>query len=81
MTLDRKLAELAVCVVETVGRVGGRAHVVEMWIASHATEIEGERDDEFARQALAAKYQGWIIGGRLSSWARHSLPIAVDLER
>jgi hypothetical protein len=29
---------------------------------------------------LAAKYEGWQEGRRLSVWARQSLPIAVDLE-
>jgi len=34
-----------------------------------------------ARRLLAAKYEEWVPGRRLSSWARNSLPIAVDLER
>ena len=29
---------------------------------------------------LAAKYQGWREGGRLSSWARTALPIAIDID-
>lgn len=54
----------------------------DQWYAGVATEIEHADDDEqLARRLLAAKYQGWKQGARLSSWARHSLPIAVDLER
>ena len=32
-----------------------------------------------ARQALATKYEDWSAGKRLSSWARSSLPLAVDV--
>ena len=119
--LDAEVAALAVCDLETLGRVTGHSHVIEMWFAADpererlymlsggrdaadwvlnlrrnpsvkvrlggrwrrgtASEIEGSEDDGLARRLLAAKYQGWSEGGRLSSWARHSLPIAVDLER
>jgi deazaflavin-dependent oxidoreductase (nitroreductase family) len=41
--------------------------------------IEGESDDRLARELLAAKYQGWSKGRRLSQWARESLPVAIDL--
>ena len=37
-------------------------------------------EDARARRLLAAKYQGWREGKRLSGWARDSLPVAVDLE-
>ena len=41
-----------------------------------------ERDEDAkARRMLAAKYQGWEPGKRLSSWANNSLAVAVDLER
>ncbi|HEY8135630.1 MAG TPA: nitroreductase/quinone reductase family protein [Candidatus Limnocylindrales bacterium] len=33
MTLDRKLADRALCYLETIGRVTGRPHVIEMWFA------------------------------------------------
>ena len=118
--LDADLAALPVCDLQTVGRVTGRPHLVELWfaVAPHrarlfilagsrdeadwvrnvrrnpavqvrlgdrwyagvATEIERTGDDELARQLLAAKYQGWRQGARLSSWARHSLPVAIDLD-
>jgi deazaflavin-dependent oxidoreductase (nitroreductase family) len=119
MVLDAALARLDVCDMETVGRVSGRAHVVEMWFAAHpaldrlymlsggrddadwvrnirhngrvrvrigqrwlagtAQLIEGDADEQLARRLLAAKYQGWAEGRALSNWARHSLPVAIDL--
>ena len=37
-------------------------------------------DEELAaRRALAAKYEDWNSGRRLSSWARTALPLAVDV--
>jgi deazaflavin-dependent oxidoreductase (nitroreductase family) len=39
----------------------------------------GTREDELARQLLDGKYQGWREGKRLSSWARGSLPVAIEL--
>ena len=43
--------------------------------------ISDKEEDAKARRLLAAKYEEWVPGRRLSSWARNSLPIAVDLER
>ncbi|HEY7600682.1 MAG TPA: nitroreductase family deazaflavin-dependent oxidoreductase [Candidatus Limnocylindrales bacterium] len=54
-------------------RLGGR------WLAGTASEIEDGPDDGLARRLLAAKYEGWAEGRRLSSWARNSLPVAIDL--
>ena len=45
-----------------------------------ATIIEHSAEDQDARRALAAKYQGWSAGASLSNWARTSLPIAIDLD-
>ena len=42
--------------------------------------VEEAEEDELARRLLASKYQGWREGGRMSSWARTALPIALDLE-
>jgi deazaflavin-dependent oxidoreductase (nitroreductase family) len=39
----------------------------------------GTKEDELARQLLDGKYQGWREGKRLSSWARNSLPIAIEV--
>ena len=41
--------------------------------------IESKDEDAKARRMLAAKYEGWEPGKRLSSWARNSLTVAVDL--
>ena len=38
----------------------------------------GTKEDERARQLLDGKYQGWREGKRLSSWARNSLPVAIE---
>jgi deazaflavin-dependent oxidoreductase (nitroreductase family) len=38
----------------------------------------GTKEDELARQLLDGKYQGWRTGKRLSSWARNSLPVAIE---
>ena len=50
------------------------------WYEAAAEEIEGRADEPLARRLLAAKYQGWTEGRPLSGWARHSLPVAIDLE-
>jgi deazaflavin-dependent oxidoreductase (nitroreductase family) len=39
----------------------------------------GTKEDELARQLLDGKYQGWREGKRLSSWARNSLPVAIEV--
>ncbi len=41
--------------------------------------VEEPEEEARARRLLAAKYQGWEPGQRLSSWARNSLVVAVDL--
>lgn len=56
-----------------------RARIAGRWFQGRATEVEGGPDDGLARRLLAAKYQGWAEGGALSSWARQSLPVAIDL--
>ena len=42
--------------------------------------LDQPEEDARARRLLAAKYQGWAEGKRLSGWARTSLPVAVDLD-
>ena len=42
--------------------------------------ISDKEEDAKARRLLAAKYEEWKPGRRLSSWARHSLPVAIDLQ-
>jgi deazaflavin-dependent oxidoreductase (nitroreductase family) len=56
-----------------------RVRIGRRWYRGHAREIEGDPDEQHAREMLAAKYQGWSQGRRLSAWARQSLPVAIDL--
>jgi deazaflavin-dependent oxidoreductase (nitroreductase family) len=58
-------------------RLGGR------WLAGTARVIDDPADpaDRPAREALAAKYQGWRPGRPLSAWARESLPVVIDLSK
>jgi deazaflavin-dependent oxidoreductase (nitroreductase family) len=58
---------------------GVRVRLGRRWLAGLAREIEGDPDEMHARELLAAKYEGWRDGKRLSSWARESLPVAIDL--
>jgi deazaflavin-dependent oxidoreductase (nitroreductase family) len=53
--------------------LGGR------WISGTARAVEGDPDEQTARELLAAKYQGWTPGRRLSDWAATSLPVRIDL--
>jgi deazaflavin-dependent oxidoreductase (nitroreductase family) len=55
-------------------RIGGRTYAGRGRIVTEAEE------DASARRLLAAKYQGWHEHRPLSSWARTSLPVAVELE-
>jgi len=43
--------------------------------------VEDATEDSLVRRLLAAKYQGWTEGREMSSWARTSLPVALDLAR
>jgi deazaflavin-dependent oxidoreductase (nitroreductase family) len=50
VTLDRQLADRPLCHLETIGRVTGRAHLVEMWFAPDPTHdrlymMAGGRDE------------------------------------
>jgi deazaflavin-dependent oxidoreductase (nitroreductase family) len=56
-----------------------RVRLGERWVDGTATVIEGRADDQRARELLAAKYQGWRPGRRLTRWARESLPVAIDV--
>ncbi|MGZ8512081.1 MAG: nitroreductase/quinone reductase family protein [Candidatus Limnocylindria bacterium] len=53
-------------------RLGGRT------LDGHAREIEGDPAEPLARRLLAAKYQGWREGDRLSAWAAGSLPVEIE---
>ena len=56
-----------------------RVRIEDRWFDGLASEVEGAPDEGLARRLLAAKYQGWVDGASLSSWARTSLPVAIDL--
>ncbi|HKG56110.1 MAG TPA: nitroreductase family deazaflavin-dependent oxidoreductase [Candidatus Limnocylindrales bacterium] len=58
-----------------------RVRIGRRWYTGTARTIEGEPDEQHAREMLAAKYQGWSAGRRLSGWARESLPVAIDLSQ
>jgi deazaflavin-dependent oxidoreductase (nitroreductase family) len=48
-------------------------------LPGRARILEPGDEDALARRLLAAKYQDWREGKRLSGWARNSLPVAIDL--
>jgi deazaflavin-dependent oxidoreductase (nitroreductase family) len=48
--------------------------------AGSARMVIDSGEDARVRRLLAAKYEGWEEGKRLSGWARTSLPVAIDLE-
>jgi deazaflavin-dependent oxidoreductase (nitroreductase family) len=56
-----------------------RVRIRDRWYPGTARELEGGPDEQRAREALAAKYQGWAPGRTLSEWARTSLPVAIDV--
>lgn len=55
----------------------------DRWLPGTARTIDDPSDpaDRAAREALAAKYQGWRPGRPLSAWARESLPVVIDLSK
>jgi deazaflavin-dependent oxidoreductase (nitroreductase family) len=54
--------------------VGARTHRARARFDMPADE------EHAARRLLAAKYQGWVEGNPLSSWAATALVVALDLE-
>lgn len=67
-----------------------RNALVEPRVSVHLGEVDrpgvsrhpepGGPEDTRARQAMAAKYQGWREGRPLSNWARSAFCLAIDLE-
>lgn len=47
--------------------------------SGRARLVKDKDEDAKARRLLAAKYEAWEPGRRLSSWAGNSLAVAVDL--
>ena len=58
---------------------------VGMRLGDHTFEatarvVQNIQEESMARPMLAAKYQGWHEGQKLSDWARNALVIAIDLD-
>lgn len=62
-------------------RARPRVHVRvgDLELAGVARVVEDPMEDARARRLLAAKYQRWREGERLSGWAATALPIAIDV--
>ena len=61
------------------GRV--RIQVGTRTVAARARIGRAGREDQQARELLDAKYMDWKPGKRLSSWARGSTPVVLELPR
>lgn len=59
---------------------GIKVHIGRQTFAASARIVTDAAEDQKARQLLAAKYYNWRPGRRLNSWARTSLPVALDLD-
>jgi deazaflavin-dependent oxidoreductase (nitroreductase family) len=59
------------------GRV--RIQVGTRSVAARARIARAGREDQRARELLDAKYLDWKPGRKLSSWARGSTPVVVEL--
>jgi deazaflavin-dependent oxidoreductase (nitroreductase family) len=58
--------------------------MVSVRVAKHtfsaiARVVQDAEEESAARPMLAAKYQGWRAGKRLSDWAQTALVVAIDL--
>jgi hypothetical protein len=58
---------------------GVEVHIAGRTFAGRAAVIEDGPDDGLARRLLVEKYEGADEPGSLTSWARSSLPVAIDL--
>ncbi len=59
---------------------------VRVQVGSQSTQARARvaragAEDQRARELLDGKYMGWKQGKRLSSWARGSTPVVIDLPR
>ena len=54
-------------------QVGSRA------VSARARIARAGAEDQRARELLDAKYMGWKTGKKLSSWARGSTPVVIEL--
>lgn len=60
-----------------------RVRIGDRWFAGRASVVDSpdHPDDRLARELVAAKYEGWLPGRRLSRWAATSLPVVIDLSQ
>jgi deazaflavin-dependent oxidoreductase (nitroreductase family) len=58
-----------------------RVRLGDEWLPGHGRIVHDGPEDLEARHLVAAKYQGWRDGRPLSTWARESLPVAIDLSQ
>lgn len=56
-----------------------RIQIGSRTVAARARIARTGAEDQRARELLDAKYMGWKQGKKLSSWARGSTPIVIDL--
>jgi deazaflavin-dependent oxidoreductase (nitroreductase family) len=59
---------------------------VRIQVSSQSTEARARvaragAEDQRARELLDGKYMGWKQGKRLSSWARGSTPVVIELPK
>jgi deazaflavin-dependent oxidoreductase (nitroreductase family) len=58
---------------------------VRIQVGSQSTQARARvargAEDQRARELLDGKYMGWKQGKRLSSWARGSTPVVIDLPK
>ena len=57
-----------------------RVRIGSVWFFGVGSEVEGGPDEARARSLVADKY-GARRDGELTTWARTSLPVAIDLRR
>jgi len=48
-------------------------------LSGMAREVSDKEEDALARRLLAAKYQAWREGRKMTEWARTALPVGIDL--
>ena len=61
------------------GSAAVRIQIGSQTAAAKARIVRAAREDQRARELLDEKYMGWKPGKKLSSWARGSTPVAIDL--
>ena len=65
--IPKSLADLDFSNLTTTGRKSGLPRIIETWFAVGARIVkDGQEEDARARRLLAAKYQGWAVGKKLS---------------